>query len=145
MSRISFEELALNIAIECSKRSEDPYKKVGCCILNKNGRVLSTGYNGLIPKFNPNINFWQDRDFRRKFMIHAEVNALSRISIDDEPYVLAVTLLPCSNCAVNIASYGIKQVVYKEDYDNDQNAKDIFKFYNINLLKSNERYFTTNN
>ena len=115
MNRISFDKMALNIAFECSKRSEDPYKKVGCCILNKEGRILSTGYNGLLPKFKPNISFWKNRDLRRKYIIHAEINALSRISINDNPYLLAITLSPCSACATNIISYGIKKIVYKKN------------------------------
>lgn len=133
MKRILFEEMALNIALECSKRSEDLHKKVGCCILNKEGRVLSTGYNGLIPNFNMPIRFWNNRDLRRKYIIHAEINALSRIKRDECPYILATTLLPCSACAINIASYGIKKVIYKEDYHKDKGSYDIFNFYKIEL------------
>jgi len=135
MRRISFEELALNIARECSKRSEDLHQKVGCCILNKEGRILSTGYNGLLPKIDMDKSFWLDRDLRRKYVIHAEINALSRIKREEEPYILATTLLPCSACASNIVSYGIKKVIYKEDYYNDKGCFDIFNFYKIQLIK----------
>lgn len=107
--RNSFEQMALEVAIACSKRSEDLYKKVGCCILNKEGRILSTGYNGLTPKFKTSSVFWKNREKRRKFIIHAELNALSRISRDDNPFILASTLMPCSNCALNIVVYGIKK------------------------------------
>ena len=55
--RISFEEMALNIANVAKDRSEDPYKKVGACILNKEGRVLSIGYNGLLAKQKENKNY----------------------------------------------------------------------------------------
>lgn len=134
-NRISFEEMAINIAIECSKRSEDMHKKVGCCILNKEGKILSTGYNGLLPKVDKNEIFWKDRDYRRKFIIHAEINALARINRDEEPYIAACTLLPCSSCALNIASYGIKKIIYIEDYSLDEGAKEIFKFYNMDLLR----------
>jgi len=135
MSRISFAELAINVAKECAKRSEDLHKKVGCCIMNKEGRILSTGYNGLLPKVNMDNNFWLDRDLRRKYVIHAEINALSRIKREEQPYILATTLLPCSPCASNIASYGIKKVIYNEEYLLDKGALDIFKFYNIEIIK----------
>jgi len=134
-SRISFFEAALETAKIWSTRSEDLHKKVGACILNKEGRVLSVGYNGLTTKLSVNDSFWQNRDYRRDYVIHAEINALALISKKDDPYVIATTLLPCSNCATNIACYGIKVVVYKEEYEKDQKAKDIFKFYNINLYK----------
>ena len=134
-NRISFIEAAIETAKIWSSRSEDPHKKVGVCILNKDGRVLSVGYNGLLPKFNINQDFFNDRDNRRKYMIHAEINALSLVKRGDEPHLLASTLLPCSNCATNIVAYGVKSVVYSEEYEKDSTAKEIFKFYNIELIK----------
>ena len=134
-NRISFIEAAIETARIWSSRSEDPYKKVGVCILNKDGRVLSVGYNGLLSKFNINQDFFSDRDNRRKYMIHAEINALSLVKRGDQPHLLASTLLPCSSCATNIVAYGVKSVVYSEEYEKDSTAKEIFKFYNIELIK----------
>ena len=68
-------------------------------------------------------------------MIHAEINALSLVKRGDQPHLLASTLLPCSNCATNIVAYGVKSVVYSEEYEKDSTAKEIFKFYNIELIK----------
>jgi len=127
--------MAKKVAEEISKTSEDPYKKVGAVILNQNGRVLSTGYNGLIQNKNVNKKFWVNRDKRRQYMIHAEVNALSCVSRYDDPYSIYVTLLPCGYCANLIACYNIKEVYYSEDYYYDNTAKDIFKFYNIKFKK----------
>jgi dCMP deaminase len=137
MSRISFEEMAIKFALSAAERSEDPYKKVGCSILNKEGRLLSIGYNGLTSKKEINDDFWKDRDKRRDFIIHAETNALACISRYEDPYLIATSLLPCSSCAINIISHGIKKVLYIEEYNLDQKAIDIFKFYNIELIKYN--------
>jgi len=125
----------MKIAEAASHRSEDPFQKVGVSILNKNGRVLSVGYNGLKPKDKRDDIFWSDRQNRRKYILHAETNALSCITRYDEPYLLASTLLPCSCCAINIASYGIEKVLYLEDYENDLFAHEILKFHNIELKK----------
>lgn len=133
--RISFIEAAIATANLWSNRSEDIYRKVGACVLNEEGRVLSVGYNGLTPKLNKDESFWSDRDKRRNYIIHAEVNALSLVKKQDAPHLIASTLLPCSACAINIACYGIKVVVYSEEYHLDQKAKDIFEFYNIELIK----------
>jgi dCMP deaminase len=135
--RISFEEMAISIANIVKERSEDPHKKVGACILNKEGRVLSIGYNGLLSKQKTIKKFWQDRDERRKYVIHAETNALACISRYDEPYILACSLLPCSNCAINICSHGIKHVFYSEEYNKDIEAYQIFDFYKVKLKKIN--------
>jgi len=128
--RKSWEEYALQLAIVASNRSIDPYKKVGACGLDFENRVLGVAYNGLAPGKDVEVSFWVDRDERRKYMIHAEVNLLSHFKRGDCK-ILACTLLPCSACAAMIAAYGIKKVVYSEVYTRDTNALDIFKFYNI--------------
>lgn len=134
MSRLSWEQYALKLAEGASLRSEDPYQQVGACALAKDGRVLALGYNGLAAGVSASEHFWQDRDERRKYMIHAEANCLSMIKSSDCE-LLASTLLPCSYCATMIAAYKIPRVVYKEEYDKDSAAHDIFKFYDIELIK----------
>jgi len=133
--RKSFTDCAIQTAKLWAERSEDIHKKVGCCILDKNGRILSVGYNGLKAKMNKNKNFWLNRDERRPYIFHAEINALSLITKKDQPTIIATTLLPCKYCALNIAAYDIKNVIYIEDYERDQMAKRIFRFYNINLIQ----------
>ena len=112
MNRISFDEMAINVAKAAAERSEDYFKKVGCAIFNKDNRLLSIGYNGLQSKQKVSDSFWKDRDKRRPKIIHAETNALSCITRYDNPELLAATLLPCSACAINIASYNIKKIIY---------------------------------
>ena len=132
--RISWEQYALNIAQTASSRSEDHYVKVGACALNSQRMVVSVGYNGLASGKDVCYDFWRNRDHRRKFMIHAEVNCLSLFK-KGEAEMLATTLLPCSSCATLIASYGISKVVYKDVYERDEQALEIFDFYNIECIK----------
>ena len=132
--RIDWYEYSMLLAFAAAKRSEDPHRKVGACALNKDKMVVGLGYNGLASGKNAPHGFWDDRDKRRKFMIHAETNCLS-LCKRGEVDLLTVTLLPCSYCATMIAAYGIKEVLYHEEYENDQSAKDIFKFYDIDILK----------
>lgn len=133
--RSSFLKSAIDTAKIWSLRSEDPHRKVGACILNKEGRVLSVGYNGLPPKFKTPRSFWLNREKRRQYVIHAEINALSLIKRSDCPDLIAITLLPCSACASSIISYGINKVAYIDDYELDKNSLDIFKFFGINVFK----------
>lgn len=133
-NRISWEEYALKIAETASLRSEDIYKKVGACALDHNNRVIGVAYNGLASGIEVPDNFWDDRDKRRPYMIHAEVNLLSLFK-REECKLLACTLLPCSCCANMIAAYGIKKVVYKEIYNRDTSAYDIFRFNSIECIQ----------
>ena len=116
--RPSWEEYALKIASTAAERSEDIYQKVGACVLNHQNMLIAVGYNGLAPEKKVSDEFLRNRDHRRPYMIHAEVNCLSLIK-RGEGKLLACTLLPCSYCATMIAAYGIKKVVYNEIYNMD--------------------------
>jgi dCMP deaminase len=128
--RMTWEQYALSIAEISQHRSEDPYQKVGACVLDQNHRIIGIGYNGLAIGKNPPDGFWDDRDKRRPYMIHAEANALACVK-QGEGILLACTLLPCRSCATLIAAHGIKKVIYLDIYERDTSAIDIFDFYNI--------------
>jgi dCMP deaminase len=130
MQRISWDKHALLLAWAAVRRSEDPYLKVGACALGYNNEVLGVAYNGLVPGKEVEPAFWNNRDERRPYMIHAETNLLARIS-PGQAKTLAVTLQPCSHCAQSIAAYGIKRVIYTMKYDFDKKGLSILDFYGI--------------
>jgi dCMP deaminase len=130
MQRISWDKHALLLAWAATRRSEDPYIKVGACALGYNNDVLGVAYNGLAPNKNVTEEFWVDRDKRRPYMIHAETNLLARIH-PGQAKTIAVTLQPCTFCAQAIAAYGIKKVIYTLKYDFDKKGLDILDFYNV--------------
>jgi len=135
-TRLNWGEYALRLAQAASERSEDPFVKVGACALNHQNMVLGVGYNGLASGKDVDWDLF-DRNRRRPVMIHAEMNCLSLCRKGDVK-ILAVTLLPCSYCATMIAGYGIPQVIYKDEYERDDGAKEIFDFYNIELIQVKE-------
>jgi dCMP deaminase len=95
---------ALMLAKTAAMRSEDPYMKVGAVVVRKDNSVASIGYNGAPPGIKLD---WQDREKRRKFVIHA----------DTEGGFIAITHRPCSACLPVIAAHGILHVVYAEPID----------------------------
>ena len=130
LQRISWYQYALKLAIVASERSEDPFMKVGACVLRHDNSVAGLGYNGAPPGVKIN---WVERDERRLRVIHAEVNALRYVS-PGECYLLACSHLPCNDCLKTIASYGIKKVVYNEVYTRDASSLDIAEDFNIQLV-----------
>ena len=46
MRVISWDEYFMGIAHLSAMRSKDPNTKVGACIVDKNNKILSVGYNG---------------------------------------------------------------------------------------------------
>lgn len=128
---MSWNEYALSIAEVVALKSKDPWKKVGCVLLRHDNSIASVGYNGFPPRAEED---WSDRDERRKFVIHAEQNALRYVR-PNECRLLACTLLPCGNCLRMISAYGITEVVYREHYTHDDTAIEIADRFGINLIK----------
>lgn len=134
MIRASKYEYALAMAYVASMRSEDPYTKVGAVAMTSDGRIIATGYNGLPAGYVPKKGFWDNRDERLNYILHAEVNCCSLFRRGDAE-TLASTLLPCRNCANTIAAAGIKRVIYGGIYKRDALSLDLFKSYGIEVIQ----------
>ena len=130
MPRIDWDKHALLLAWAATRRSEDPYMKVGACALGHNNEVLGVAYNGLAAGKKIDSSFWEDRNKRRPYMIHAEANLLSRISFG-QAKTMAITLQPCTCCAQAIAGHNIKKVIYTLKYEFDKGGLDVLDFYGI--------------
>ena len=113
MNRPAWEEYALLIAETAAVRSQDPWRKVGACLLRHDRSVLSVGYNGPPPSVEID---WTSRETRRDYVTHAEVNAL-RWARPGEIWLLASTSLPCQRCMLEAAAYGVEKIVYRDELD----------------------------
>ena len=131
MERLDWQEYALELARVASLRSEAPFMKVGACVLRSDHSIAGLGYNGAPPGIDIN---WEDRDERRKRVVHAEVNAL-RYAKPGECELLACNLLPCNECLKMIAAYGIKKVVFSKIYDLDKSSLKLAKEFGIQLIQ----------
>ncbi len=121
----------MSLAHVASLRSEDPYRKVGAAALDKDNRVIGTAYNGLAPGYDAPEGFWDNRDERQKFMLHAEVNPCSLFR-RGEAQIVATTTMPCTACMQTLSAYGIKEIYYRDDYA-ASDAPEIAKAYGIRL------------
>ena len=121
LRKINWDEYAMSIAEVVAKKSKDPWCKVGVVILREDHSIASVGYNGFPQGVEED---WSDREERRKYVIHAEQNAL-RYTQPGEGKTLVSTLLPCRDCLKTIAAYKIKRVLYKDIYHTDPIALEI--------------------
>lgn len=129
--RPTWEQYALNIASEAADRSVDEFVQVGACALRKDHSIAATGYNG--PPADVEIDH-TNRDLRRKFTIHAEINCLKYCKVG-EIGLLAVTMLPCGACMNAIAAWRVPKVIYYDIYDKDSSAIEMASIYKIELLQ----------
>ena len=132
----------LNIAKELSFASKCVSKQVGAVIV-KDGRILSTGYNGTPAGYINCSEHWKDEytkdhhEWSKTYEIHAEMNAIiwaARKGISIENATIYVTLEPCSECSKNIIASGIKRIVYEKAYEHT-NSEIISKFLEDNGVK----------
>jgi len=131
VSRLSIPEYAMALAHVASMRSEDPYRKVGAAALDADNRVIGTAYNGLAPGFNAPASFWDDREARQKFMLHAEVNLCSLFR-RGEAKLVATTTMPCTACMQTLCANGVREVYYREVYQ-ASDAPEIASLYRVKL------------
>jgi len=129
--RISIPQYAMSLAHIASLRSEDPFRKVGASALDYDNRVVGTAYNGLAPGFDAPEGFWNDRDQRQKFMLHAEINLCSLFK-RGEVKLIASTTMPCTACMQTLCAYGIKEIYYRDVYQ-ESSAPEIAKTYGIKI------------
>lgn len=115
---LNWDEYFMSIALLASQRSPCNRLRVGCVIV-KNNRLISMGYNGFIPGA-PHIS--RVKDNHEQSIIHSEVNALAdcaKRGASLSGAKIYVTHYPCINCFRSIAACEIKEVIYLEDYNND--------------------------
>ena len=90
------------------------------CVLVKDKRILSTGYNGFLPGA---IHKSVIRDNHEQATVHAEQNAISyaaKNGIGLDGSTAYITHYPCINCCKILISAGIKHIYYINDYHNDE-------------------------
>lgn len=115
----------IKIATELATASKCVSKQVGAVIV-KDGRILSTGYNGTPSGFINCNEHWkgeytsEHHEWSKTYEIHAEMNAIiwaARKGISIEGATIYVTLEPCSECSKNLIASGIKRIVFAKEYE----------------------------
>ncbi|MFA6624351.1 MAG: dCMP deaminase family protein [Bacilli bacterium] len=128
-NNISWDEYFMSIAILSSMRSKDPHTKVGACIVSKEHKVLSLGYNGMPIGIDDNQIPWSGHESgncnletKYPYVCHAELNAILNSNHDLHNSIVYVTLFPCNECTKAIIQSGIKKIIYISDkyHDTDE-------------------------
>ncbi len=145
---LKHELVAMKIALLSSLQSKDPSTQVGACI-EKNNKIVSTGFNHNPFKWNSNEFPWRndisnigEENTKYPYVIHAELDAISKCSdmslLDDS--TIYVTLFPCIQCAKLIVSFGIKKVVYGEYRDSIENdcSRRLLEKCGVEVIQSRE-------
>lgn len=117
LNYITWDEYFISIALLASMRSKDPVTQVGACIVDKENRIISQGYNGFpvgisddeFPWDKNPDDLYNDKHF---YVVHAELNAILGAPRDLNGCRLYTTLFPCPECAKAIIQSRISDIIY---------------------------------
>ncbi len=135
--RPAWNEYFLKLAMLVSERATCPRMHCGC-VLVKDKKILSTGYNGSIP----GDDHCEDVgclivDNHCVRTIHAEMNAILQCAqngINTTGATAYVTNMPCTNCAKALIGAGIREIVIFSDY-HDTLAEDFFHRADVTVTR----------
>lgn len=141
--RPNWDQYFMQLASLAAQRSNCMKRRVGCVVVREK-RVISTGYNGT-PRGLKNCSeggCHRCNDGQGSgvglgtcLCIHAEENALLEAGRDRirEGAILYCDTCPCLTCSIKIAQVGISEVVYNRGYSMDQHTAAVFMEAGVRL------------
>jgi dCMP deaminase len=132
--RPTWEEYFKVIVENTALRSSCHRLQVGC-LLVKDNRIISQGYNGFLPSA-PHESIVENN--HEQATVHAEQNAIAdcaKRGVSCNECTAYITHYPCIHCFKIMAASGIKEMKYINDYKNDKNVEKLSKISNIIISK----------
>ena len=122
------------IALVTKERSPCERLQVGC-VLVKDNRIVSQGYNGFLPGC-PHKSVV--RDNHEQATVHAEQNAIAdcaKRGVSCEGATAYITHYPCIICTRLLLASGIQEIKYIEEYKVDELVHRFAYQCGVNLIK----------
>lgn len=129
--RMEWDEYFSSIARLASQRSPCARLHVGSVIVRDN-RMISMGYNGFIAGC-PHASHM--RDGHEQATIHSEISDCAKRGVSLDGAKIYITHYPCLHCFKTICASGIVEIIYLEDYNNDELVASIAKDTRVIIRK----------
>ncbi|KAK0615890.1 cytidine deaminase-like protein [Bombardia bombarda] len=141
--RPSWDAYFMSLASLAAQRSNCMKRRVGCVVV-RDKRVVSTGYNGTPRGLRNcgeggcgrcNAGHGSGHGLATCLCIHAEENALLEAGRERvrEGAVLYCDTCPCLTCSIKIVQVGISEVVYSQGYSMDGDTAAVFREAGVRL------------
>ncbi len=138
---IQWQDYFMGIAKLSAMRSKDPVTQVGACIVDRNNKIVSMGYNGM-PYGMSDVNApWEkEGDWAKTkypYVCHAELNAILNSPRSVHDCRIFVTHHPCNECAKAIVQSGITEVIFADEKAGEKSdvARIIFDSAGVTVTK----------
>jgi len=127
MTRINRDELYLQLAELIAKRATCPRRQVGCVVVDVDGRILATGYNG-VPSGTPHCNegfpcpgsdLPSGQGLDKCVAIHAEQNAVLLLPDPRKAHTIYVSTTPCVSCMKLLLGTSAERIVARTLYPHE--------------------------
>ncbi len=123
--RPTLDEYYMRMAFLAAERATCARRKVGCVLVDKRGRVLTIGYNGVPPKFPhctdvPCAGATAPKGASRLDLCnatHAEASALLACVDVSRVHTCYTTVSPCLTCTKMLLQTDCQRAVFAEQYD----------------------------
>ena len=133
MERPSWQEYFKKIAEYTAERSPCQRLKVGCLLI-KDNRIISQGYNGFLPGAPHRSMIVNNHE---QATVHAEQNAITdcaKRGVSTNESDAYITHYPCVNCMKLLCASGIKNIFYIHEYNNDPLVEYFLETSNIEQI-----------
>lgn len=125
-------------AYRVQEKSKDPNRKVGCVIV-KDDRTVASGYNRFPGALSNCLKRFNDPEYKRKSIVHAEFDAVLS-ALDSKECIKGstayITYHPCSQCASCLIHAGIAKVVCPSPISGSPKWMPEFKVASDNLYEA---------
>ena len=136
---ITWDEYFMGIAILSAQRSKDPSIQIGACIINKENKIIGTGYNGFpIGCSDEELPWSEDGSFletKFAYVCHAELNAILNSREKLNECKMYTYMFPCNECAKAIIQSGIKKIIYLSNYADAESVKASKRMFDLAGVK----------
>lgn len=126
----------LEIASVVSKQSKCARRKVGCVLVDVQGHILSTGYNGpprgfrhctvMDPCDRTALNSQSGTNLELCNAVHAEQNALLQCPDVEKIHACFVTVSPCTHCVKLLLNTSCTQILFLNEYAHGAKSKELW-------------------
>ena len=128
---LSWDDYFMSVAFLSARRSVDPERRGGACIVNTENRIVGIGYCG----FPRGIDVEPSNHDRQFFLCHSVMNAiLNKNQYDVRGSRIYTTRYPCSECAKMIIQAGVDSIIF--DFgDPNEASRILFHLAGVSVIK----------
>ena len=141
--RKDWDEYFMSLAFEVATRSTCLRRQVGAVAVNDRHIIIGTGYNGA-PRHMTHctkdtcIRILKKIPSGEKLEIckavHAEQNLVTYLGEKLKDATVYITTRPCTTCAKLLIQAGVKEIIWKHNYDDPYSSSLLTEYYSSGLV-----------